>query len=302
MKIILGADRAAATGHSPAVDKLKRLRFAGATVTVVNVVPPPIYTGWEYDPGIAPAVLADAIKADCDSARALMSQVAEELGASLSPTVRVLTGNPTECLMNEADQIQADLIAVNGTSAGPLVAFLTGSVARGLVIGAHQSVLVARQRHSFQEGEIRPLRAVLATDHSPYAERCLEKLMVFWPQGIQHITVLTSYPEDRIRAMEPLLPELGVGPVEAVRETLEAKNTALIQKLSACSHPMLTTFSSEVSPLPVAEAISQAMEQNGADMLVLGAHGHSFLERLTLGSVSFRQAVFAPYSVLVLRA
>jgi len=299
MKIVLGADRAAADGHTPSVELLKRLRFGNAQVEIVHVVPPPIYTGWEYDPVIAPAVLAEVIAQDTASAQVQMDALAQELGSALSPTVTVLTGNPTELLMIEADKTQADLLAINGTNAGPLVAFLTGSVARGLVIGAHQSVLIARKA---APDPLRPLRAVLATDHSPYAERCLEKLTAFWPQGIQHITVLTSYPEERIRAMEPLLPQLGVGPVEAVQETLEAKNNTLIQKLSGCFHPMLTTFSSEVSPLDVHEAIAQTMKQTDADLLILGAHGHSFLERLTLGSTSFRESVFSPYSVLVLRA
>lgn len=299
MKIVLGADRAAAGGQTPSVELLKRLRFSNASVEVVHVVPPPIYTGWEYDPVIAPAVLAEVVQQDKASAQVLMEKVADGLGAPLSPSVTVLTGNPTEVLMTHADQTQAELLAINGTSAGPLVAFLTGSVARGLVIGAHQSVLIARKTST---DPLRPLRAVLATDHSPYAERCLEKLTGFWPQGIQHITVLTSYPEERIRSMEPLLPQLGVGPVEAVRETLEAKNNTLIQKLSGCFHPMLTTFSSEVSPLDVHEAIAQTMKLADADLLILGAHGHSFLERLTLGSTSFRESVFSPYSVLVLRA
>ena len=39
-----------------------------------------------------------------------------------------------------------------------------------------------------------------------------------------------------------------------------------------------------------------------ADLLVLGAQGHGFLERLTTGSVSLDQAVARPYSVIVMRA
>ncbi len=296
MKIVLGADLAMAAGGSPAVELLKRLRFGEAQIDVMHVVPPPVYTGWEYDPVIAPSVLAEIAQRDRESAHEALDKVVAEIGPGAGAVVAM--GNPTERLMAHADENHADLVVINGTVAGPLVAFLTGSVARGLVIGAHQSVLLARGKSE----PLRPLRAVLATDHSPYSERCVTKLTQLWPQGIQHITVLTAYPEDRIRAMEPMLPQMGVEPVEAVKETLEAKNNALIQKLGGCFHPMLTTFESRVSPLGIHEAIAAAMKETDADLLILGAHGHSFLERLTLGSVSFRESVFAPYSVLVVRA
>lgn len=298
MKIVLGADLVMAAGSSPVVELLKRLRFREAQTDVVHVVPPPIYTGWEYDPVIAPSVLAEIAQRDRESATEAMEKVVADAGAALGARAVVVMGNPTERLMVHADENHADLIAINGTIAGPLVAFLTGSVARGLVIGAHQSVLLARGKSE----ELRPLRAVLATDHSPYSERCMARLTELWPQGIQHITILTSYPEDRIRAMEPMLPQMSVEPSQAVRETLEAKNTALIEKLSGCFHPMLTTFESRISPLSVHEAIAEAMKESDADLLILGAHGHSFLERLTMGSTSFRESVFSPYSVLVMRA
>ncbi|MCX6366959.1 MAG: universal stress protein [Armatimonadetes bacterium] len=296
MKIVLGADLAMAGGNSPVVGLLKRLRFARAQTDVVHAVPPPTYTGWEYDPVIAPAVLAEAAQRDHEYATEATGKVVAELGGDAKPVV--VMGNPTERLMVHADESHADLIAINGTVAGPLVAFLTGSVARGLVIGAHQSVLLARG----ESEELRPLRAVLATDHSPYSERCITRLTQLWPQGIQHITVLSAFPEERIRAMEPMLPTMAVEPTQAVRETLEVKNKALIEKLSGCFHPMLTTFESRISSLDVHEAIAEAMKDSEAELLILGAHGHSFFERLTLGSVSFRESVFSPYSVLVVRA
>jgi nucleotide-binding universal stress UspA family protein len=297
MKIVLGADLAMAAGESPVVGLLKRLRFSKAQTEVLHVVPPPIYTGWEYDPVVAPAVLAELAQRDRDSASEALEKISAQLGATLEPTPVVVTGNPTERLMLHADEIQAQLIAVNGTTAGPLVAFLTGSVARGLVIGAHQSVLLARGKSD----ELCPLRAVLATDHSPYSEHCVDYLSQLWPQGIRHITVLTAFPEDKIRAMDPLLPKMSLAPAQAVRENLEAKNATLIEKLDDCFHPMLTTFESRVSPLPVHEAIAAAMKETEAELLILGAHGHSFLQRLTLGSTSFKESVFSPYSVLVLR-
>jgi hypothetical protein len=44
------------------------------------------------------------------------------------------------------------------------------------------------------------------------------------------------------------------------------------------------------------------MDAMSADLLILGAKGHGFLERITMGSVSLRQAIAGMYSTLILRA
>jgi nucleotide-binding universal stress UspA family protein len=49
-------------------------------------------------------------------------------------------------------------------------------------------------------------------------------------------------------------------------------------------------------------AIRTVMRQENADLLILGAQGHGFLDRLQHGSVSFHQVVAESYSVLLLRA
>jgi hypothetical protein len=43
------------------------------------------------------------------------------------------------------------------------------------------------------------------------------------------------------------------------------------------------------------------MEESGATLVVLGAQGHGFLERVTAGSVSYAQAVKGKYDTLMLR-
>jgi hypothetical protein len=47
--------------------------------------------------------------------------------------------------------------------------------------------------------------------------------------------------------------------------------------------------------------LRELMRTEQADLLVLGAQGHGFLDRMRSGSVSFHQVVGESYSVLVLR-
>jgi nucleotide-binding universal stress UspA family protein len=63
-----------------------------------------------------------------------------------------------------------------------------------------------------------------------------------------------------------------------------------------------TVFDTQIIPGKPSEIITQAMLDTKADLLILGAKGHSVIERLVLGSVSFDQAIGQhPYPVLILR-
>ena len=277
---------------------LQRLRFNAAQVEVVRVVAPPTIPFWEPGGAFIPLAFDDMLQAEECRARRVVKAVSAELGDAGAGEV-VLCGNPTSQLLTRADEVAADLIAVDGHEHTPLGAALLGSVARGLVIGASQSVLLARPLAGAKD---RPLRVVLATDHSDYADRCWERLMRFWPRGISHLTALTAYPEDRLKAAEPLMPDLGISPARAVHDQLVARNEALMTRLAKCFPPSCTSIDSVISTLPVHDAITAQMSASEADLLILGAKGHGLLERLTLGSVALREALTCPQSVLVVRA
>ena len=51
----------------------------------------------------------------------------------------------------------------------------------------------------------------------------------------------------------------------------------------------------------VTEVISAAMKRTGADLLIIGAHGHGFLERLVMGSTAMHVVGNEPWNTLVLR-
>ena len=290
MKVLLGAD--AATGAAaPVVALLKRLRFNASQVDVARVVVAPLSVSWQMEPGMLPLSFPDLLEADEKRANEVTAEVAAEFAGGVATA---LHGSPASELLQRAEEIGADLIAVNGHEDSPLIAFLIGSTVRSLVLGAKQSVLLAKVEETPADG---PVRAVLATDHSPYADRACEGLLRFWPRGLEHVTILSSYPEDRLKALEPMLPPLGISPTKALHDQLASKNEALAEKLRACC-PSVETL---VSHLPVHEAIAAAMLGARADLLILGARGHGFLERLTLGSVALQEALTLPHSVLILR-
>ena len=108
---------------------------------------------------------------EAEGLKALEDAAAELKQYGISPHRTVLNGSAANRLMDHADGVGADLIAVGSGNKGRVEAFLIGSVGRKLVIGAKQSILIAKRKLA-AEG---PLTAVLATDHSDYANRCIDK-------------------------------------------------------------------------------------------------------------------------------
>jgi len=314
MKILLGLDfppEGPDGKEAPAaVRLLKQVRFSKAEVEVAHVVRP----YGTPEPGLHALLVAagedveQAYAEERAAAQYLVDRSAAKVGASdgSEPHGIVLVGRAAASLMSRADDSYADLIAVNGSGQASLLdKLLTPSVARAIVVGAHQSVLVARDRPIGPAGanprRCGGLRAVLATDHSPYANRCIELLCRFAPAGIEHLDVLTAYPAEQIQIFRSLVGDMVVDPADAIHDNLAKRNDTVIDILS--HHLTGTTFASHVAAVTVQEAIAQRMAESDADLLILGAKGHGFVERILLGSVSFHHAVVNhPYSVLILRA
>lgn len=298
MQILIGVDQAA----GPVVSLLKRLAFPYAQQEVVHVVSGNDYLPYGVDSTRSVEDVERILDYENRHARQLVESLAREFAeAGISHSKGdVLFGHPADALLKRAEGLRAELIAVNAAHTHhESVAALTGSVARALLMGAHQSVLIARSSQLFSPDN-QPVRAVFATDHSDYANRCLENLIDFAPKGLTHLTVVSAAPEAALEQVDKAFPRLGISVSASVRQALERRNRTVLQRLR--QELPKVELESAVLPMPVHEALARAMDTASADLLILGAKGHSVVERLALGSVSLHQALSAPYSVLVLRA
>ena len=318
MEIVLGVD-SNSESCGAAEKLLQRLRFPHAVIEVTTVAAPTLFPDWGVEMMVSANVVAESEANNLRVARNVVEKTAERLRRELAVSSPRTVGatvlqepSAADGLLDYADRLAADLIAVDGPHTGPFVSFLTGSVARALLIGARRSLLIAKPieppagrptdtKDIGAPADLgnKPLRVVIATDHSPYAAQCLAKLVRFAPAGIGHVTLLSAYPQENLRAMGSLLGGYTLDPALAVRNALEERNARTMSQLSRAFPG--TTFESHVSGEPVNDAIANAMVQTRADLLIVGARGHGFVERLELGSVSFHQVMSGPYSVLVLR-
>jgi nucleotide-binding universal stress UspA family protein len=277
------------------VSLLNRLKFPAAHYAVVHTLSAGDYLSYGIEGARTPADVEKIVIQENRNAR----QIAES-AARLLPKGHgeVLFGHPTETLLHRAEILHAELIALNAShTKSEGLAALTGSIARGVAMGAQQSILIARPSTLFAPDD-QPVRAVFATDHSEYANQCLEQLIEFAPAGLSQILVMTAAPERELEMLDREFPELKVSVAASMRQALKRRNEVVVQRLSQGLKRV--SVESALFTLPIHDAIDRALDQASADLLILGARGHGILERLTLGSVSLHQALEGPASVLIL--
>jgi nucleotide-binding universal stress UspA family protein len=294
MKAVVGIDLA---GHYEwALSMLLGLGFERMEADLVHTVEPLP----SYIPELGPAVyttsgyseqLRTAGEAEVKRAKALVC------GRNLACRTHVLDGSPAPLLMDCADSWNSDLIAVGSAKRDRISAALFGSVGRALAVSAKQSILVAKGNGGTKEG---PYSAVFATDHSEYANRCLEKLLNWGPKGLRRIHVVHAYEttDKELAILETHLPKGYISAEDWIAQDTESKTKAAAQRFEDAGI---------ASQILVArghanEVIRTEMSATKADLLIVGAQGHGFLERLLIGSVSLHQVVVEPYSVLVIRS
>lgn len=291
MRAILGVD-ASGTGRA-ALETLAKLRFPDLEVHLVHAVEPiampvlPLPSAFVWP-------TTDVLDGMAKAGRRALEE-AERTAASLglSATSHLANGSAAHVLAEEADRLDADLVVVQAAHEGPAAALL-GSVSRALLTQSHRSVLVCKRPIAGDR-----VRTVIATDHSDYMDRCLDRLVALAPAGLENLVVLTANPAHEYATAElagelpPLQPEVG----DAIREHLKSRGAAAAAKLAALGLDAQVRVEADKPN----EAIRRTMAETRSDLLVVGAQGHNFLDRFLLGSVSYRQAAYEPYSVLVLR-
>jgi len=294
VKAIVGIDTFGA--YKPAIQLLARFKFSNPRTTLAHFMNSLLpYVPVEF--GERAYVQAEVIKTMENVARtALDDAKLEACERDLFPRTLIRLGNPATGLSDLATELHADLVAVRAERGSLWSTSFLGSVSRGLAIGCHASILVAKDPVK----ENLPLKVVLATDHSEESNRWITKFLSWHPKGISEIHVVTAYEvSDReAHILNANLPALG-GMVDAwIEEHLQSLNTRVVDKLRAAGYQA----TSRVGAGRPDDVIRQAMQDTQSDVLVMGAQGHGFIERLFIGSCAMHQVVAEPYPVLVVRS
>ena len=281
------------------LNTLEALKFAQADVNLVHVIER--LDGLMVSSGEAPHL--DLIKTylkiqEERGAKVLAETLAATKGRGFDSTKSEikfgLIGNALIEPSKESDSAGGqELLALGSSGKKPLEGVLVGSVSRKAVIGSPRSVLVAKEKLDPK----RPINVVFATDHSPYAAKCLKAFAGWKPKGIDRLVLLTVFPEELVKAMTSVMDHFKGDVAGWLRRELEGANQKALEPLANLGKEHVSRVESGL----VGDTIARVMKEEKADLLVLGAQGHGFLDRLTVGSVSLDQVVSRPYSVLVVR-
>lgn len=205
----------------------------------------------------------------------------------------VRVGEVAESIVDVAEDLMADLIAVGGRCHGATEGWLLGNVADRVVRYAHCRVLVARPRGP---GSL----VVAATDFSDPAMPAVECAIVEAGRSGDRLLLLHCIELAGLSATALPLPYVGP-PTVLPPLDLEEIRAEADQRLSDCMarHRVSgewATLQGDASETIVAEAV-----RRGARLLVIGTRGRTGLRRLVLGSTAETIVRTAPMPVLVVR-
>ncbi|MDR3689058.1 MAG: universal stress protein [Fimbriimonas sp.] len=281
MKAVVGVDLSGL--YESALSIVARLEIPQTEIELVHVdEPSALHPAEEFKiskEGFEVQRTTDSLALDTADA------IAKDLKLSVSGKT-VVVGGPAKHLIEEAANSKSDLIAIGSHRKSKYGSFFFGSVGRALTIGSPQSILIAKG----MVAKTGKLTAVFATDHSTFAEMAIGMLADLKPLGLQKLVVVTALD----REMKGSTPK---EELSALRKTIKAKGKESVDKLSAAGIPC----EYHVVEGEFESVVSRSMKRNNADLLIMGAQGHGFIERMLIGSSSLQQVVTTSHSVLILR-
>jgi nucleotide-binding universal stress UspA family protein len=233
---------------------------------------------------------------------ALIDRAVQELrGRGVEATPRMLQGDARRVILDRAKEAQADLVFVGSNGASGLAKFFLGRVAASVVSHAPCSVEIVRTR----EGKLPGVHKILlATDGSEFSERAARSVAERpWPEGteIEVLSVVELVLGSAQALLEPPFVDSGQLELQRAQAMKRAQNavSGAVEILSK-AFPKVSESISVLLDGPKAVIIDEA-DKWGADLIVVGSHGHRGIERFLLGGVSEGVALHARCSVEVIR-
>lgn len=187
--------------------------------------------------------------------------------------LRLALGSPAREILDLARRERADLIVVGAEEGGALHRIFLGSTTDSVIRKAPCPVLVVRSESAFP-----PVRVEVPVDLSPISASCLR-------QGLSLLARL-GVPLTETEALFVLNPFEVAGSVHFTPAQIQRFATEELGRFLAANSPGEVPRLARVCIGYPREAILAALKERRVDLAILGTHGRSGFERLTLGSVA----------------
>jgi len=216
-------------------------------------------------------------------------------GLGVDPELRMVTGEPAECLVELAGKAKCRLIVMGTHGRHGLGRLALGSTAEAVLRLGTMPVLTVR-----------------AAESAPGTRRrCFERILVgiddSEPSDAAIRTVLDFPGEDRSELMLYSVADQALAHGWAPRsvatiDLLRVEAQRIVDGAVAFARTRDVVAEGSVVDGAAAEALIAAARERRADLLVLGSHGRRGIQRFFLGSVAAAVVRAAPLPVLVVRA
>jgi nucleotide-binding universal stress UspA family protein len=302
MKLIFATDGSEDADF--AIEFLKRYPAKGAHVICCSAYSPVKTLTTTAYPFMGPTLaenIATILEQEKQNAETFSKEAAQKLqDVGYTTEYKVLEGETTSEIKRLAEQESADMTVVGSRGKSTLEAVLLGSVSRSLANDSHLTLLVTRPKpFALTQG----VKAAFLTDHSEFANRVrdyIPKLVNEKFESLEVITVMDPASRDIVDAAAE------TGRTFDTLEDLDAFIQQWIENRVRTDAEKLKPIAKEVSwSVPYGETREQLRlqcEKANYDLVILGAHGRSAIQRMILGSVSHYMITRAPCSVLIVRA
>ncbi|MCI0504809.1 MAG: universal stress protein [Gammaproteobacteria bacterium] len=253
-------------------EALRMAKKCGARVRVISVI---AGGGAELY-----AMGEQLVAQELNNARQYLDGVARQAAASgvACETEVVQAGNINEEIVTQADRMQADLIIMGRRGRRGLARVMLGDATARVIGQAHCSVLVVPRA-----SEITGRHFVIATDGSRFSDTAAA--------AAGSLAKLCGTPATVVSVHSPSHSE------RWRQEARHAVNriTSFLQREGVAAESQLLDGRSD-------EKIVEAAVARNADLIVVGSHGRTGLERMLLGSVAERVLNLTTCAVLVVRS
>ncbi len=291
MKIMAGIDELERS--EGLISLLEALKFKASELELLKVIERITEIGV---PHIHQDLIARFLKMQEEEAEDLLKSVRKSMSSNsdYKVSLKLLTGASANKLIQHAAEAKADLLALGSSGKGLLQRAIVGSVGKKALISAPCSVLISRGAKPLTQ----PITAVLATDHSEYAERWLDRFISWQPQGIGKLIVTTVQPPGVFVSTKGSVAKIEQEFGSWMKGELQRRNEQTINRLSQVSKQLSSRVESGER---VDDTLERVIREEKADLLIMGAQGHGFIDRALIGSISLEMALSRQLSVLVVR-
>lgn len=197
-------------------------------------------------------------------------------------------------IVDEASKKGIGMIIMGRRGRTGLKRLMMGSVTAKVIGHAPCDVLVVPRAAKVEIKKI-----LVATDGSRYGERAAIEAIGIAKSSGARLTALSVVPSESISPLDIVHSEMHRGLIAEREQKAAQCNIDSVREAAVKEGISVEGLIAEGRPY---EAIISTANEKGIDLIVVGSHGRTGIEKLLMGSVTERVIVLSPCAVLVVKA